>query len=205
MSKHWTTDEINLLKDGLYNGKSHEEIGSLIGRTKSSVMHKVQRLGLSRKFKTWTHLTVEDYIALVNKYKTASEFDSNPDLPPYKTVLRWLNLSSWEECLEFCGVDPNIRGKYEWSYPTIFYILQFKDIDNTIFYKYGITQRNIKIRYQNRSDYTIITEVLCKDLREAINKEAEMKKTTISYTPKDRRFYSQGHGGYTECYIEHDS
>ena len=67
MSKRWSREEIDTLHHGLTNGMSHEQIGLSLGRTKSSVMHKVQRLGLAKKFKTWTHLTVEDYITLVNK------------------------------------------------------------------------------------------------------------------------------------------
>jgi len=198
--KRWTEEEISILIDELSIGTTHEEIGYLLGRTKSSVMHKVQRDGLAKKFKRWDHLTIEDFIELVKTHKIASEFDTNPGLPGYKTVLKWLGLETWKDCLAFCNVEPNPKGRYDWNLPATFYIIECVDLDGTVFRKFGVTQRKLNTRYPTKK-YLIVEETLYSTLREAYTQEQIFKTKVKSYKPKTRDFYKEGHGGYTECYI----
>lgn len=200
-TRKWTEEEIQILKEELSIGTSHENIGLLLDRTKSSIMHKVQRLGIAKKGNSWAHLSNENMLELVRKYRTAEEFDTNPELPGYKTVVNRFKVSSWKNVLELAGVAISKGTRYDHNKPTKFYILKFVDNDGTIFYKFGVTQRPIRARYSYREFEIIYT--LDTSLEDALLKEAEITKIVRSYKPTDKRFYKEGHGGYTECFVDY--
>lgn len=199
----WTKEEEDFLRQELKNGLSHESIGLLLNKSKSSIMHKVQKLGLSKLGASWEHLSNEELLALVKEYRTAEEFDTNPGLPSYKTLVRRLGVSKWNDIKELAGISTaKTTGRYDFTKPTTFYIVQFKDVDGTVFNKYGVTQRSIRLRYRKSSSYIILHEELC-SLQEALDKEIELSKCTKSYFPINIDFTYKGHGGYTECFIDY--
>lgn len=199
----WTKDEEYFLIQELENGLSHESIGLLLNKSKSSIMHKVQRLGVSKVGVSWDHLSNETLLSLVREHKTAEEFDTNPDLPSYKTLVKRFGVNKWNDIKELAGVSTSkTTGRYDFTKPAIFYIIQFQDIDDTVFNKYGVTQRSIKLRYRKSKSYTILHEEVC-DLQEALDKEIELSKCTTPYTPISIDFTYKGHGGYTECFTKY--
>jgi hypothetical protein len=199
----WTEDDIELLTQELINGTKYASIGILLNKTESSVMHKVQKLGLSKQGICWKHISDEELLGLVVKYKTAEEFDTNPELPSYKTLVRRFGVNTWNDIKELAGVSLAKRtGRYDFAKPATFYIIQFKDKDGTLFKKYGVTQRSLRVRYRKGSSYVILYEEVC-TLQQALDKEVEMSKCTEYYKPIDINFTYKGHGGYTECFIEY--
>lgn len=201
----WTKEQEEFLRQELKNGLSHESIGILLNKTKSSVMHKVQKLGIAAKGLSWSHLSDEYLLDLVRKYKTAEEFDTNPDIPSYKTLLGRFKLSSWNEVKNLAGLSIGKNaGRYDHTKPAIFYIIEFQDIDGTYFKKYGVTQRSVSLRYRGRNDFTILYERVI-PLQEALDKEVELSQQVKKYTPKDTNFNCYGHGGYTECFTNYTS
>lgn len=199
--KKWTDEELDFLLEELKNGSTHEAIGIHLGRTKSSVMHKVQRLGIAKKAKNWQHLSDQDMLDLVVKYKTAEEFDSNPELPGYKTILKRFKLDSWNSARELAGIPTSKGTRYDHSKLTTFYIIRFVDIDGQPFFKYGVTQRPLKTRYSSRVFDILYSEQM--SLEEALKKENEISKLVNHYKPIDQKFYKEGHGGYTECFLDY--
>ena len=199
----WKLDEIEFLIEELNNGSTHEAIGVFLNRTKSSVMHKVQKLKLSSVGNSWAHLSDKELLQLVAKYKTAEEFDNNIELPSYKTIVKRFKASCWNEVKALAGLSVHKNtGRYDYTKDTIFYILEFTDIDGIRFKKYGVTQRSIELRYKGRRDFNVLyTGVF--SLQEALDKETELAKLTDKYSPKDLRFTKDGHGGYTECFINY--
>lgn len=202
--RRWTEQDLEDLKLGLSLNLTHEEIGDCLGRTKSSVMHKVQKENLSSSSVQWfTFLTKEEVLSFIRTYKTASALDYTDGVPGHKTCQKILKVSSWAECLELAGLPNYKKAKFDENKPTTFYIVSFNDLDGTSFNKFGITQRSIQERYSLK-DINIINQVVgsleyCQDLE----KKFETAVKNIKYLPKDKRFYdSNRFGGYTECYKE---
>ena len=201
--KRWTKEEELFLQQELEKGLSHESIGLLLNKSKSSIMHKAQRLGISKPNTSWEHIPDEELLALVKKYQTAEEFDTNPCLPSYKTLIRRFGVCKWNDIKELAGISTaKTTGRYDFTKPAVFYIIQFEDTDSTVFNKYGVTQRSIKVRYRKNKQYNILYEELC-SLQEALNKEIELSKCTIPYIPLSLDFTYKGHSGYTECFSDY--
>jgi len=199
----WKPHEIEFLIEELNNGNTHEAIGVLLNRTKSSVMHKVQRLSLSSLGNSWAHLSDKELLELVVKYKTAEEFDNNIHLPSYKTIVKRFKVSCWNDVKALAGLPIHKNtGRYDYTKDAVFYILEFIDIDGTFFKKYGVTQRSIELRYKGRKNFNIIYEKSF-SLQESLDKEIELAESTNKYIPKDPKFTKEGHGGYTECFIDY--
>lgn len=200
--KKWTEEEIEDLYLGLELELSHEEIAECLGRTKSSIMHKVQRLNLAKSSSQWMkNLSKEETIALIQKYKTSEAMDYTEGVPGHKSCQRILGVSSWAKCLEIAGIETKKTAKFDSAKKTCFYIVEFEDIDKKSFRKFGITQRTVQERYSSKN-IKIIAQVYstldhCLDLEKRFETLVKSRK----YMPKNPRFYNSGHGGYTECYI----
>lgn len=197
--KRWSTEEDQFLVEELKAGSTHESIGYSLNRTKSSIMHRVQRLGLSKKNPSWIHLTNDDMLELVRKYKTAEEFDNNPEIPSYKTIVRRFEVNTWNEVIALAGLCKSKGTRYDHTKETTFYILEFVDTDETVFKKYGVTQRPLTTRYKGKPFKIIHQEI--GSLQNALDKEEAMDQEVTKYRPLSRDFYAEGHGGYTECFI----
>lgn len=199
----WTKEQEEFLVQELKNGLSHKSIGLLLNKTKSSIMHKVQTLGISEKGVSWSHLSDDELLDLVREYKSAEEFDTNPRLPSYKTLVKRFKVDNWNAVKTLAGVSVGKNtGRYDYTKPAIFYVIEFQDTDGTHFKKYGVTQRSVALRYRSRNDFTIVYEKAW-SLQEALDKEVELSKQVKSYIPKDSNFTSSGHGGYTECFTNY--
>lgn len=200
MTKAWSDQDILDLRVGLSESLSYSDIAEALGRSYKSVERKVQALGLTKANRSWLHLTKVEVLDLIRKFKHAEEFDNNPKLPGYKTCLRVLGVNTWIKAKELAGIDSYNTAKFDPDKETLFYVLQVTDIDGTIFFKYGITQRNLLLRYGNKP-YKEISSIYI-SLSEARSMEQIYKRSKVPYIPKDRAFYKEGHGGYTECYVE---
>lgn len=201
--KKWSDQEVEDLNFGLSLGLSHEDIGECLGRSKSSVMHKVQKLGWATPNTQWLkELSKEEVLNFIQKYKTAEAMDYTENVPGHKSCQKILGVSSWKECLDLAGVPINTGGRLCLDSPTTFYIVRFKDTDSTTFFKYGITQRSPEQRYSLKS-IDIVSQVIgsltyCRDLEQRFSLAVSSRK----YIPKDYKFHdSDKYGGYTECYI----
>lgn len=54
MNKLWTDEEVRILKERLEAGDSYTEIGKKLGRSRSSIQHKTQRMGMKGNTGEWT-------------------------------------------------------------------------------------------------------------------------------------------------------
>ena len=107
--KKWTKGEFEDLLLGLSLGLYHHEIAECLGRTTSSVMHKVQRENLAVSNTQWIdELSKEEVLDLIRKYKTSSAMDYADNVPGHKSCQKILGVKSWSECLELAGL-PNIK------------------------------------------------------------------------------------------------
>lgn len=87
------------------------------------------------------------------------------------------------------------RHKEEWLKEQLFlYHLQIKDIDGTVFYKYGLTKDLTKRLYYIPYEVIILS---CEEFNkyEAIYKEKELLYDKVSYIPLNK------FGGHTECFL----
>lgn len=86
------------------------------------------------------------------------------------------------------------RHKKEWMKEKLFlYHLKMKDIDGTIFYKYGLT-KNLRNRlYQIPYEVTVISSNAMTKY-DAVYKEKELLKEINNYIPLEQ------FGGHTECF-----
>lgn len=202
--KKWSQEDIEDLLLGLKIGLTHAEIADCLDRTLSSVMHKVQRLKLAKPNTQWTKLySKEEVIALIQKYKTSEAMDYTEGVPGHKSCQKILGVGSWAACLEAAGLPLRKTAKFSRNKACTFYIVEFLDINGTLFYKYGITQRRVQERY-SKKNIKIISQVqssleYCQDLEIKFQELVKDKK----YLPIDRRFYDDTYGGYSECYIPH--
>ena len=200
--KKFTEEEIELIKQRLSEKISHENIGLELGRTKSSIMHKIQRLGLAKPCNDWKHLTKDNVLQLIKTHISAESFDARGSgLPSHKILMRILGVASWSEARKLAGIPVYSTAKWDKTKETIFYIIQVIDTDGTEFRKFGVTQRSIKIRYGGFKDYLVILNKTMPH-SQALRIEKLFSKITIKYKPKDTRFSNQNQlGGHTECYI----
>lgn len=201
----WTEKDIENLKLGLELELSHEEIADCLDRSKSSVMHKVQRLGLSKTSIQWNKiLSREEVISLIRIYRTSEAMDYTEEVPGHKSCQKILGVSSWNECLELAGLPIYKQARFKSDRKTRFYIVKFEDINGVIFNKFGITQRTVQMRY-SKKDIEIVNEVIgtleyCQDLEYKFSKLV----SDLKYLPEDKRFYNDTYGGYSECYISRE-
>lgn len=196
----WSEEDLGFLKEN-YSKLGPKECANKLGRKLELVRNKAYELKITNPI-SYEHLTDEDLLDLVREYKLHDVFSYTEYLPSPGTILKRFNKNSWYDILELAGIPTNIK-KVDLSGKTIFYILEFLDIDGVLFKKYGVTQSSIKSRYKNRLDYKVLTEKLCDTYLEAIALEKEIGLLVNKYKPKDRRFYSTGHNGYTECFISY--
>lgn len=196
----WGAEDLTFLVEN-YAKLGSKECASILGRKRELVRNKAYELKITDPI-SYDTMSNEDILCLVKTYKLYDVFNYTKELPNAPTVLRRLNKKHWHEVLELANLPPN-TGTRDPSGSTLFYIIEFRDIDGTIFKKYGVTQSSLKYRYKNRTDYTILLEKHCDNYLEAISLEKDIGRVVNKYRPKDVRFYSKGHGGYTECFIDY--
>ena len=202
--KKWSEEEVEDLLLGLEIGLTHEDIADCLGRTLSSIMHKVQRLKLAKPNTQWVKLcSKEEVISLIQKYKSSEAMDYTEGVPGHKSCQKILGVGSWAECLKAAGLPMRKTAKFSKNKSCTFYIVEFIDVDGTLFYKYGITQRRVQERY-SKKNIKIISQVqssldYCQDLEIKFQELVKDKK----YLPIDQKFYNDTYGGYSECYIPH--
>lgn len=116
------------------------------------------------------------------------------NLPSAVTMVT--HFGSWLEALEAAGVDDLGKGVKP-NEPTTTYLVHFIDED---FFKVGITQRPLHLRFGGYPKYdTILTHTFA-TLKEALEVEKLWLKNTeeYRYTPNQFKAYQ---GGHTECFI----
>lgn len=198
--KRFSEEEDELIRIWVEQGYTHEQIGLELNRTKSSIMHRVQRLGISKDVRTWDHLSKEDCIELIQTHLASDVFSSKDSgLPSHKILMRILGCSSWSEARALAGVPIGKTARWKEDKPTVFYIIELIDTCGTIFRKYGLTQRSLSRRYAGLSGYAVILEKTT-TLAQALRLENLFSKITRKYTPKTELLRKDKHGGYTECY-----
>ena len=179
MGKHYTIEQIEIIKNGYLNNIPVMDIAKSIGKTSSSVSTKASRLGFKH---TYHSLKTQEQFDkdLVEKCPTMQR------LEPYKgsnikILFKCLLCNTEYKCMPktklsgykciHCANTNNIGYKIPYDLPGITYLVYFKGID---LYKIGITSKSIKERfYGYKYPYEIILERQFNSGLDAMNLEKE--------------------------------
>lgn len=193
--KKWTTEEDEFIAVANEAGWKAKDIAVELDRSLDSVLQRRNRLGIVGISGVADKYTKEELIRFLKEapIKTYEYFNSASSGTPAATTYRKY-FGSWEAALAAAGVDSNNCTMKE-DLPTTLYLVEFKEG----FFKIGITQRDIKIRLDNRyPDYSIVLSITM-DLAEARKVEREWLDSVLQYKFIPTNFPKEARGS-GECF-----
>lgn len=190
----WSDEELRVLLNS--EGLSAHDV-RLEGRTISAIKAKARDIGvklISPKKLFGSDLSNKELLDLVATAGTMERFTKLFG----STNIIIKRFGSWTNAKAECG--PTGPGCFNPKINTIVYLLEFTDIDGQVFFKVGITQRSIKLRFSGGPKYNILKYKVT-DINDAFGIEKAIIQSTNRYIPKEPWFERNGK---TECFIETD-
>lgn len=201
MAKKWTPEEEKIIVELRNQGLTCPEIAQIHNsRTEASIklrfskMVKEGRLS-NQGHNKYDHYTNDQLLELVKLYRTNSAWREarrkNPGLPDPTLVARRFN--SWNNAIALAGLE--VKYGLDSESETTLYLVYFAHED---FYKIGITQNSVKMRFKGYPCYQEIDTKIYPNLKSAREIEKQLLNIVRDYSYLPLEFgYGRGHH---ECF-----
>lgn len=196
--KRWSEEEDDIILRAREASESLSNIESLLPlRSKGAIATRFNYLKNKGRPVKHGNSKWSDELLLkaVIKYRTAEALNNyrTKDEPWATTVARRFN--GWTNALIAAGLKPNDSCLSPHKITTL-YLVYFQDCD---LYKVGLTQKDVKLRFNKRSTVKLLDSIDFDDLQEARDFEKELLGIIKPFRAKEYPDYLYK-DGHTECF-----
>jgi hypothetical protein len=189
--KRWSTKEDRTLLDMTNDGASLNEISRVLNRTKAAVSARKSRL-VTYNYYEGSGADLKTELLRILKSapsKAANYFRLENNVPSYSTYIKYFG--TWDNVLKEANIPANTNSLSP-ELMTTLYLVEFDG-----FYKIGITQRSLDLRFSGYPKYSVILK-LNLSYCEAIKLEKDFLTNVKEFSYRPPLFLIPSGG--TECF-----